>query len=168
METLAYTEGYRNDILCEIKEKTILYHTRFEIPRHFSKKNSKTILGRTRKFIGNSKEFKAIEEHILLNLRSPRNHRNFNKPISIGVRVVFLLFCENYLTQTGRRNLKLIDLSNSVQIYEDCLEKAEIIENDTMIESIDGSKRLPWGKNEIEIIIVQDEASLAFYPHKNI
>lgn len=47
------------------------------------------------------------------------------------------------------------DLSNLYQLPEDCLEKAGIIANDTLIMAHDYSRRLPAEKNELEIYVLK-------------
>ena len=46
-----------------------------------------------------------------------------------------------YFTKAGPRSKKLPDASNLYELPQDCLQKVGILENDTLVDGHDGSRR---------------------------
>lgn len=111
------------------------------------KKNSRVIMRnfRTGKpFLGKSTKLRNAEKFTTLSIRSQKNQQKLKK-IDFEIIVKF-----SFYLPTKR----LPDLSNLYQLYEDCLEKAGVIENDKLIAGHDGSRRyLDRERPRIEIEI---------------
>jgi len=110
------------------------------------KKNSREIhrMGNGRPFLGKSTKLKNAECSAVIELKSQKNAQKL-KMITAPIHAKFSFFLPTR---------RLPDLSNLYQLGEDAMEKAEIIENDKLICSHDGSRRFYSPKNprtEIEI-----------------
>lgn len=133
----------------------VLFYAMIPVDRHVSKKNSRPVYSRGgRPFIGKSDLLRTAEEHLVgaLKDRLPDLKGEMIKG-SIHCTFVFGIEKGQYYTKKGIRSMKLPDLSNLIQLPEDALQKAGIIENDTNILSLDGSRRIPSNSNYIEITI---------------
>lgn len=91
--------------------------------------------------IGKSPQLMQAEKHLHLELLKYKT----KAPIKdyINCKLTFIFPHKVFYTQKGDVNKKLPDLSNLYQIVEDELQKVGIIENDHLIASHDGSRRLP-------------------------
>lgn len=135
-----------------------LFYVKMEVASHISKKNSRPILKNRktgRMFIGKSGRLNQAENLMLLILRSQRNSQKITESIKSDVSLVCRFYFNDYYAKAGHRRKNLPDLSNLYEIVQDQLQKAEIIENDTLICSHDGSRRMPSpdDKNYLEIAI---------------
>lgn len=95
------------------------------------KKNSRVIFRKHdtgKPFIGKSERLRTAEHAAIWQMRSARG-----STITQDVLAVFTFY-----TRTKRR----VDLSNAYQLYEDALEKAEVLLNDNQIRAHDGSRQL--------------------------
>ena len=94
------------------------------------KKNGRSIFKNRatgRHFVGKSDRLIQAERAAVLQLASVDIDT-----ITCPVTVAFKIY-----TRTRRK----IDLSNAVQLYEDALERVEILENDSQIRSLDGTRQ---------------------------
>ncbi len=63
--------------------------------------------------------------------------------IKHAVQCVFVFHTPHFFTKKGALSLTSGDLSNLYQHPEDCLQKASVISNDSLILSHDGSTKMP-------------------------
>jgi Holliday junction resolvase RusA-like endonuclease len=136
-----------------------IFYCKFPISRHPSQKNEKVIHYKRRTqtpFIGSTKGF-IIERHAMMACLKQEmvKQSHLLYPITDDVHIKFTFYFPNYYTVKNLRNRKLPDLSNLYHFPEDCLQNVGIIENDSLICSHDGSRRLPSDDqfNHIEISI---------------
>lgn len=69
--------------------------------------------------------------------------------------VSFKFIMDNYYNKDGSRNKNIADLSNLIELPQDCLQAAEIIANDGQIDSLDGSERIHGIQNLLIIEIYE-------------
>lgn len=151
--------------VCGIKQNLInraLFYGEIKIPRHITKKNNRTIYKNKktgRLFPGKSSGLVLAETTIKNSLILLKRRFNINDPIDVPLHVLFLFHFakEDFFTKKGLVNQKLPDLSNLVQLPEDCLQSAGIIKNDTLIHSLDFSRRLPSNETRLEIFVLKYE-----------
>ncbi len=129
----------------------IIFHCLIQVPRHGIKKNSKRIFKnfKTGKpFITSSQDAKA-SELILTRKLTIEKIKNKIDTITQDINVAYTFFYPEtvYYTKQGIRSKKVGDLSNLIETPSDALQKAKIIENDSIICSLDGSKRMPIKDN---------------------
>lgn len=130
----------------------VLFHARFPVEKHVSKKNNRPIFnsgGKT--FIGKSTKLRDAELYMVSRLKMHKISLNI-QTITDPIEVSFVFYFKNYYVD-GRISKLVPDLSNLVQLPEDCLQTAGIILDDKQIYSLDGSRRIPSNRNEIEITI---------------
>lgn len=148
-------QNYVNN-LKKLKNQELLFYARFEVEKHVTKKNSRQIFKRAGKpFLGKNQALRDAENYMLQKLRVQKDALGLNEPLGCDMHAVFVFGFSDYFTKKGQRSLRLGDLSNLYQLPEDCLEKAEIIKNDSLICSHDLSRRLPSKKNEIALFILK-------------
>jgi len=131
-----------------------LFFARFEVGSHVSKKNSRPILRNSRTnrpFLGKGKALTQAEQLMMLNIE--RSKCNTSVPTSDDIHACFRFYFDDFYTKDVRRRKNLPDLSNLVELPQDILQKCGVIENDSQIVSLDGSRRLPGPQNIIEIWI---------------
>lgn len=126
-----------------------LFEAFFAVERHQSKKNNKGIAYRRTR--AGLKPFVIDKNRGVLRkglvdsyLHEKSLHPNF-RTIDQRIIVKFTFFFprSNYYTKAGTISRRLGDLSNLVQGPEDALQEAGIITDDTLIEGLDGSRRVP-------------------------
>ena len=98
-------------------------------------------------FIGKSKRLKDAERIGTLELISQRNTQKMAHPIRGPVQVTFLFY---------RDNRRPADLANLIALPSDLLQATGIIENDSQIESHDGSRKYYDKENPRTEIIVRE------------
>ena len=59
------------------------------------------------------------------------------------MKITFLFPETKFFTKKGLRNKKIPDISNLYELVQDVLQKVEILEDDNLVESHDGSRRTP-------------------------
>jgi Holliday junction resolvase RusA-like endonuclease len=134
--------------------KTPIFRTIIRVDSHVVKKNNRPIFGRgTRKFIGKSDKLRSAENNLILFLKKDSKLVLNGDTLTGDLHCSFIFGMDNYYTKEGKRNRKLPDLSNLIQLPEDCLQTAGIIEDDTDICCLDGSMRIPAKYNFIDIVI---------------
>jgi Holliday junction resolvase RusA-like endonuclease len=138
----------------------VLFYAKINIERHVVKKNGRPIYKNKktgRFFLGKRHGLVLAEDALLSNLETCRIKHGITDPIDFPIHCIFT-FCfnaSNYYTKKGEISKKLPDLSNLIQLPEDCLEKARIIANDSLIHSLDGSRRLAHSSTQLEIKILR-------------
>jgi Holliday junction resolvase RusA-like endonuclease len=140
----------------------ILFECRIDVDRHVVKKNNRPIYknkATNSLFLGKSKNLLHAENDMTRRLRErwfrwQAHHGGVSKITTpVHVEMKFFFTKDEYFTKQGNMNKKIPDLSNLYQLVEDCLQKANVIENDYLIESHDGSRRLVGDRMELEITI---------------
>lgn len=155
---------YVNDIDSHYGTKVQkVFEATIQVDFHASQKNSKRVFfnKRTNKsFIGSNSRVKKAQDLLLLELRSRANAHGLIGPIKGRMLAMLVFGFKNFYTKQGLENRKLGDCSNLVQIVEDQLQKAEIIEDDFFLAPL-VIDRVPTEENQvhIELWIVNDQRS---------
>jgi Holliday junction resolvase RusA-like endonuclease len=139
-------------------QKLPVFLARLRVQSHVIKKNRREIMlnRRTgRRFLGKSKELLSSEKILTDALFVLARQMSLKTPITQDVHVVFKFYFSDFYTKEGKRRKNLPDLTNLIQLPEDCLQSAGIIENDSQIVSLDGSRRLPGNQNFLEIFVYE-------------
>lgn len=102
-------------------------------------------------FVGKSTDLQRAEQLICLYLLRARQEFQVFEPYVGDVHLCARFIFSDFYRKDGVRRRNLPDLSNLVQLPEDCLQSARIIENDSQIVSLDGSRRLPGVTDLLEI-----------------
>jgi len=137
----------------------ILFQAKFPVPIHAIKKNSKQIAvnkATGRRFIISSTKARFYEQWLNQKLITEKLKQRIDTITSkVQVSLKFYFPKSKYYTKKGEQNKKLADLSNLYQAVEDALQKAQILHDDNLIESHDGSRRLAIDDTShwLEIII---------------
>ena len=135
----------------------LLFSAHIEVERHLSQKNRKDIFLNKRtgvRFIGQEPKSRQAKDSLVRELRREASKAHFSQPIGSPVWAVFLFTFMDFFTKKGNIRKTLPDLSNLYQGPEDALQKAGILENDSLIHSHDLSRRIPGDKNSITIFIM--------------
>lgn len=135
-----------------------LFHARIEMPSHVSKKNNRPIHGRgSHKWIGKSERLRFTETFLTLKLKELADQQGLSEPIDLPIWAVlhFHFPKDVYLTKKGVMNKKLPDLSNLYELPQDCLERAGVILNDSLICSHDYSRRLIGDRFLLEVFLLE-------------
>lgn len=141
----------------------LLFMASFDVPYHAVKKNSRPIKYKFRKgggrqaFIGKSPRLENMEYFFKLQFGRIKRQMKIESPITDRVwMMVHFHFPQNvFFTKKGPISQKLPDLSNLYEIVQDCLQKSGVIANDSLIDSHDGSRRIPGDKYKIEIFLMK-------------
>jgi Holliday junction resolvase RusA-like endonuclease len=122
-----------------------------DVEDHVVKKNNRPIHGRgQKKWIGKSNRLKQAENYLTLAFKSRMNKLGL-QTITGDIHAEFQFYFRDFFTKEGKRSRRLPDLSNLIQLPEDCLQSAGVIENDTDIVCLDGSGRFPYVKNALMV-----------------
>lgn len=134
-----------------------------QLEKHGSKKNRKTI-ARNRKtgkmFIRSDDAEALISQSMTKRFFYEAQAQGIMKPYTgpVWMQATFVFKREDFFCKAkgkggpaGRRNSKIPDLSNLYQLPEDCLQSAKVIENDSQIDSHDGSRRIPGDSTRLEL-----------------
>lgn len=123
-------------------------HTwKFVIPGDpMTKKNHRPIYrAGGRPFIGKSQSLRDAEEFIYWRLIDQKRKNGILSCIAIPVQITFLFY---------RKTHRRCDLSNLYELPQDALVKSGVLQDDALIESHDGSRKLYDRENpRTEIII---------------
>jgi len=137
----------------------ILFYAKFPVPNHGIKKNSKQIAynrATNKSFIRSSDKALRAQEWLMVKLRAEKFKQRIDT-ITQDINIKFTFYFPEtiYYTKQDVRSKKVADLSNLYELVQDVLQKVGIIENDSQVESHDGSRRRPIKDNttwlEIEI-----------------
>jgi Holliday junction resolvase RusA-like endonuclease len=123
----------------------ILFKTMLRLDRFAIKKNSKQIFMNKRtgqRFISSNHKARHAEQ-MLTHLLIKERLKNRLDTITgfCNVKLVFHFPKSIWETKKGTFSHRVADLSNLFEAVSDALQKAEIIENDRMINGFDGSTR---------------------------
>lgn len=125
----------------------ILFKAKFPVPGHGIKKNNKQIAMNRRtgqRFIRTNDKAKFLEEWLIKKLIAEKLKQRLDTITTpINAKFIFYFPKTQYFTKKNERSKKLPDLSNLYETIQDALQKANVIENDTLIDSHDGSRREP-------------------------
>lgn len=153
----------------------LLAHFVIETESHITKKNHRPIFrsnrGKGKTFLGKSERLKGAENQYFIELTRQAEAQKITAPIDCPLWVVFLFYFSptDYFTKKGQISLTLPDLSNLYQLPEDCLQKAGVIKNDSLIHSHDLSRRLVSDKPRLEIFILKHNTEESWKSHsKNL
>jgi Holliday junction resolvase RusA-like endonuclease len=159
----AWDHGFMGTrVLTEVQEtinedsnlSKVLFTAKIKVPFHATKKN-KYRIGKARMF----KDDRTLwyEEIVMLELRSRANRVQLNEPLSGPLWAMFRYYFPKYIYFTKKRQMsgRLPDLSNLHEAIQDCLQKAEIIQNDRLICSHDGSRRLVGDEYLLEVKLMR-------------
>lgn len=147
----------------DIKEffnQAILFHHTFKVDSHVSKTNDKLISfnKRTgRRFLRNDDRILRHQDAMVLHLHRARINLCLDNKLQgyLWGLFIFRFTKSDFYTLKGSRR-KIPDIDNLLKLPLDCLQKADVIENDTQFDQITGLKELTHGPtNELEIVIVR-------------
>jgi Holliday junction resolvase RusA-like endonuclease len=125
----------------------ILFKTKFKVMRHCASKNEKTIRynRQTNKpFIGKTDDAILAEKYMINRLTIEKlKNRIETIDCDVNLKAIFYIPSSVFWTKKKERNKKIGDLENLLSLVQDCLQKSGIIKDDTLICSLDGSRRMP-------------------------
>lgn|SRR3990167_4136696 len=118
-----------------------LFRATIEVQAHAIKKNRRPIFRNQRTgipFIGKSQRLRDAEDFLVQELRHRAITLGIHEPIRARVRALFLFgFPPNvYFTKQLKESKRLGDCTNLAEIVQDSLQKANIIENDSLLAPI--------------------------------
>lgn len=145
----------------------ILFYAKIDVEQHGIKKNNRPIFRNKRtgkSFLGKSSRFKGLESNLVLELQSLRNKYQITEPIKGALWAMLLFGCKDFYTSRGTVSRGIGDLSNLIELPQDALQAAGIIENDAQIYSLDLSRRFPADTNYIEIFLMRFTEDTALFP----
>lgn len=125
-----------------------------DVTSHVAKKNGRPIYkAGSRPFLGKSPELRFAEQRMVQDFNRLYKGEILNKRLWVIMHFYFPK--EVYFTQKGEISKKLPDLSNLYELPQDCLIKARVIADDTLIDSHDLSRRLVGDSYKLEIFILE-------------
>lgn len=145
-----------------VKNQDSLFHCFVKLDRHTVKKNSRPIKRRRdtfKPYIGKSDKLVGAEMFMTAHFRKALMALPGFEVIKTPVWAVFLFYfpVTDFVVQKGKRrgqiSGRLPDLSNLIELPQDSLQKAGIIENDRLICSLDLSRRLPSDSHALEVFL---------------
>jgi len=146
-----------------LKQYDMLFHCVIPVEDHVVKKNNRPIYRRHdgTPFIGKGPRLREAEEYMTLRFRSEANRAGLYSPITGNIWAVFLFRFEKnwFYTKTGAERENIADLSNLIELPQDCLQEAGVIKNDSRIVSLDLSRRLPADDYSLEVYIFRHKSS---------
>lgn len=122
----------------------ILFKAAIEVYAHGVKKNNKVIRFNRKtnqRFISSNPQVKSLESDLVQKLK--RKFKGETITGSINAEFLFYYPKSVYFTKKGVRSKNIADLSNLYELPQDALTKAGVIEDDRIIDSHDGSRRIP-------------------------
>lgn len=153
-------EGVNNAIQTKFSLDKLLYYFCVNVESHVVKKNRRPIYtnkatGKT--FIGKSKELSSAEQFLELQLKSQANKQGLKEPINEPIWAILHFYFPRdiFFTQKNEISKKLPDLSNLLELPMDSLQKAGVLENDTLVHSFDLSRRLYADEFRLEIFLLK-------------
>lgn len=152
----------------------VLFTASITVPKHYSKKNAKTIgyrrgggigsTNRLRPYIRATGEAAMAEAFLVQSLQNRARDLDISEPIDLPVRLLCVLQLTDFFTKRRTINLKGGDLSNLIQGPEDAMVKAGILRDDGLITEIIANKE--WGpENRVTLSLVFDDR-FPNYPYK--
>lgn len=156
--------GISKTIRDRLSLEEILFYAKITVDSHGIKKNNRPIFRNKRTgkpFLGKSARFKGAESHFVLELQSLRNKYQIIKPFQGALHAMFLFGCKDFYTARGTVSRSIGDLSNMIELPQDALQEAGIIENDAQIHSLDLTRRIPADENYVEIFLMRFTEDIA-------
>lgn len=147
----------QDSIASRCAQEELLATFRLEVQSHVTKKNGRPVIIRNGKpAIGKSNALVCAERHLTLHLKDQANRQGLFRPLNVPIWAVFHFYFphDKFYTLNGQISRNLPDLSNLYELPQDCLQKANIIANDSLIHSHDLSRRLPGDKYVLEIFLL--------------
>lgn len=147
-----------------VANKEILFHCKFEVASHVSKKNSRPIhrdrnTGRPR--VGKSVNLRMAEQMYMYKFRQEKVKRGLELITGhVWAMMLFHFPKEVFFTKKGTVNKTLPDLSNLYELPQDCLTQAGVIFDDGLIFSHDYSRRLPSDNYYFELFLMPYDLTL--------
>lgn len=137
----------------------ILFKAYLQISRFGILKNSKQILlnKRTgRPFVAKSDDAMKLEQELIRKLHIERLKQKIDLiTCEVNAKFVFHYPASVFFTKKGEMSMKISDLDNLMGMPLDCLQKANILQNDIQVCGFDGTRRKPIDSNmyylEIEL-----------------
>ena len=129
----------------------MLLSFKIEVDKIWSMKNNNRIRkSGNRIFVGKEQALIRDKNYLILKLRQAWEQK---PAIQYPVHATFIFHFANFYTKQNKMNMRLGDLTNIIQLPEDCLQSAGVIQDDCLIYSLDGSRKYPSkdDKNYIEI-----------------
>lgn len=130
------------------------------------KKNNKSIFRNKktgRSFIGSNSKVQMLEKqlvHSLIRERLKNRTDLINEPVN--AEIIFNFPASVYWTKEKKVSNRVGDISNLYQIVEDSLQDAQILTNDKLIDSHDGSHRRPNSGNQYVLEITLTRSKYKF------
>lgn len=137
----------------------VLFKCKVLVQSHGVKKNSKVIRRNRRtgnRFIASNDRAKASENYLVMRFLSEKLKQRV-ETITTEVNAKFTFYYPQtvYFTKKGVKSKNLADISNLYETVQDALQKAQVIFDDNLICSHDGSRIRPIDDNnywlEVEI-----------------
>lgn len=133
------------------------FQATIEVQAHVIKKNSRTIFrNRTtgRLFPGKDKRLKDAENFLVSELRHRAITSGLQQPLTGRLRaLLWFYFPKNvFYTAKGVESKRLGDCTNLSQIYEDALQSAGVIKNDSQLAPIELDRK-PSDDNTHKVLI---------------
>lgn len=140
-----------------------LFECIIELDRFAIKKNSKKIFRNkwtSKPFIASNTKAQDLMAKLNAALLAEKlRHKDF-KTIDFDVNISFQFYfpTKSYYTKLGKRSPKIGDLSNLIEAPQDALQKVGILQNDSLINGLDGSFRaaIPEG-HKLKIVITKKD-----------
>lgn len=130
----------------------VLFHVTIPMPAHVSKKNGKEIsFNRStgRRFVRSNDRVLLAQKWLIQKLTTERLKQKIDTITEDIIAEFVFWFPESiYYTKKGERSLKINYLSNLIELPQDCLQTAKIIENDAKVVSLGNSHRRPIKGNQ--------------------
>lgn len=125
---------------------------------HVVKKNNRPIHKHRRtgiRSIGKSQRLINAEEAMTLEFQQQAIVQNLRETLNQPMWAVFHFYFtkETFFTKKGKISKNLPDLTNLIELPQDCLTNAGIIEDDSLIHSVDMSRRLVGPRCRLEVYI---------------
>lgn len=123
-------------------DSRLLFHCLLHVDKHESRKNRKMIMkGRNgQRFIGSTNSSSKHQKQLIADIYREMGNHLGPFPIKQKVHLKAVFWYPN--TKAGKRWKRVIDLSNLLQGPEDALTSVGVIQDDSLICSYDGSRRL--------------------------
>lgn len=141
-----------------LKDFNLIFSCKIPVDKHAIKKNNRPIFinkSTGKRFIGKADSLVQAEQSLILRLRQEANKLGMRSQITESVIVSFMFYFtkDDFYYKNGKEKKR--DLSNLYQLPEDCLVKAGILEDDSLIANHGYSAKLPTegDQNFLEILI---------------
>lgn len=131
----------------------MIFNLELDVNKIWSMKNNNKIrrVGK-RIFLGKQQALINDRDYLILKLKEKwQNRETIKGPVHVAMKFYF----KDFFTKKGTMNLKLGDLDNLCCLPLDALQAAGVIENDSLVMSLDGTRKLPSDRNRLSITIYE-------------